>query len=55
MITSVGHRHPQCPCADLEPLALALSQVTAGLRTELQRALSPQAGPRNTSALGLCP
>lgn len=55
MITSVDHRHPQCPCADLEPLALALSQVTARLRTELQRALSPQAGPRNTSALGLCP
>lgn len=55
MITSVGHRYPQCPCTDLEPLALALSLVTAGLRTELQMALSPQAGPQNTSALGLCP
>ena len=55
MITFVGHRHPQCPCADLEPLALAPSHVTAGPRTELQMALSPQAGPQNTSALGLCP
>ena len=55
MITFVGHRHPQCPCADLEPLALTPSHVTAGPRTELQMALSPQAGPQNTSALGLCP